>query len=78
MYFLVILDVWGTLVIYTVLRFDRSLKPFKGFFGHFRGLGDILVVFIVFNAILVNREVSGVFSFLHSFSFEDILVILEL
>ena len=48
-YFLLILDVWGILVIYKVSRFENSFQlfwssqRFWGYFSHFRDLGAILV-----------------------------------
>ena len=65
MYFLIILDVWGILVIYEVSRFNCSFKPFQGCFGYFGGFGVILVILEIFGLFWSIKWFKGFFFWGH-------------
>ena len=56
-YILIILDFQGILTVYETLRFDCSIQPFQGYFGHF----------IFFMVIVVVLELLGYFVLLRGF-----------
>ena len=71
-YFSIILDVLGILIIHEVLRFDRSFQSFLVCFGHLRGCEVILVILEIWGYFGQLRGFRG-FSFLFFFFWVDVL-----
>ena len=60
-YILIILDVWGILAVYEVLRFDCLFLPFHGYFGYFRGFRVIFVVLELLRIFWSLKRFRGVY-----------------
>ena len=60
-YILIILDVWGILAVYEVLRFDCLFLPFHGYFGYFRGFRVIFVVLELLRIFWSFKRFRGVY-----------------